>query len=302
MMGRKKGLIPVMFVFIFIFISIITLGQKVYSKGSGDETFRKLLEKGQSEEENRGSRWTGDTKNPVKEAGEIDEGIVKKDEIVKKSPEARDRVEEKIRHKRNGKNSKIVYLTFDDGPSKKITPEVLDILKKYNIKASFFVLGSSAEKNPKLLKRIREDGHAIYNHSYSHNYREIYSRPKNFISEIKRTDEIIDSIIGKNSFKKIIRFPGGSFGENRAEFRKAAADEGYVYIDWNAENGDGLKNNIPVKNLIKEVKKTAEGKGELVILMHDSNTKATTAKALPETIEYLISKGYRFSTLEDYEF
>lgn len=87
-------------------------------------------------------------------------------------------------------NNKIAYLSFDDGPSKTVTPQILKTLDKYGIKATFFVLGSMAEKNPSILKSIYSKGHSIGHHSYSHNYKYIYSSYNNFLGEINRTEKI----------------------------------------------------------------------------------------------------------------
>lgn len=194
-------------------------------------------------------------------------------------------------------NKKIAYLTFDDGPSK-ITPEILDILKKYDIKATFFVIGNLAEKNPDIIDRIYKEGHALGNHSYSHNYKYIYKNTNNFLNELKSTEKVLKEILGENFETNIIRFPGGSFGDKKASFRKVAIDNGYVYYDWNALNGDAEGHNIPKNKLFQRFKNTSNGKKELIILMHDMGSKKTTAQALPDIIEYLQQNGYEFDILK----
>ena len=100
-------------------------------------------------------------------------------------------------------NKKIAYLTFDDGPSENVTPQILDILDKNDVKATFFVLGTAiegGEKQKELLRRMDEEGHAIGNHGYSHNYKILYPNgvvdASAFISDIKRTEEIINDTLG----------------------------------------------------------------------------------------------------------
>ena len=100
-----------------------------------------------------------------------------------------------------------VYLTFDDGPDDKITPQILDILKAEGVKATFYVCGNMVEANPEVLKRIFNEGHAIGNHSYNHRYDELYKSPWSFMEQIIKTDTAIKDVIGVRPF--IIRAPGG---------------------------------------------------------------------------------------------
>lgn len=191
----------------------------------------------------------------------------------------------------NHANSKVAYLTFDDGPSRSVTPTILDILRKENVKATFFVIGKSIEKCPDLLIREKEEGHAIGNHTYSHDYNYLYSNTNNFMEDLAKNDRLIKSIIGTYN-DKLIRFPAGSFG--REVFVQAVVKEGYNYIDWNCLNGDAEGGRKTVDQLINKVKDTIKGQKALIILMHDAAYKESTAKALPVIIEYLKSQGYSF--------
>lgn len=195
-------------------------------------------------------------------------------------------------------NKKVVYLTFDDGPTRKITPKVLEVLDKYNVKATFFVLGQMAEKNPDLLKEERAKGHAIANHSYSHDYKLLYSNATNFLKDFEKSTAVINSILGDYN-GKVIRFPGGSYGSKRAPYKKVAKDAGYTFVDWNALNGDAEHQNVPASQLLARVQSSTKGKNHAVILMHDAATKSTTVEALPKVIEYLKSQGYEFGTLDE---
>lgn len=198
-------------------------------------------------------------------------------------------------YKADGK--KVAYLTFDDGPSVNNTPKILDILKQNNIKATFFVIGQNAEKNNELIKREIAEGHVVGNHTYSHNMKYIYSDPNNFINDLDKNDKILKSIIGDDYNLKLVRFPGGSFGEKLAPFRAAAKKAGYHYVDWNDLNGDAEHNNVPVSGLMNELEKYTT-QNHVVILMHDAPAKVTTEEALPKAIEFLKSKGYTFETLK----
>jgi Predicted xylanase/chitin deacetylase len=193
-----------------------------------------------------------------------------------------------------GDGTKVAYLTFDDGPTPYITSNILDILKKNEIKATFFVIGKMAERNPELLKRELSEGHIVANHTYSHNYKYIYSSTDNFLQDLKKGDEVITSIIGEHN-KTLIRFPGGSFG--RQAYKQAVEKSGYHYVDWNCLNGDAEVATGSVDRLISRFRETVQGQKELIILMHDATGKSTTVQALPEIIEYLKANGYVFKTL-----
>lgn len=196
----------------------------------------------------------------------------------------------------NKDGKKVAYLTFDDGPSTN-TPEILDTLKKYNIKATFFVIGKMANANKEMLKREKAEGHAIGNHTYSHDYKYIYGNTKNFLDDLNEGNKAISSILDGYT-TKIIRFPGGSFGNSRAPYRQAAEKAGYHYVDWNALNGDAEGVLLPVDKLITRLKSTVGNQEHVVVLMHDAPGKTTTVQALPEIIEYLKNQGYEFRTLQ----
>lgn len=198
-------------------------------------------------------------------------------------------------YKADGK--KIVYLTFDDGPSTNNTPKILDILKKYNVKATFFLIGQSAEQNKDLVKKEISGGHVVANHTYSHDMHYVYSTPEALINDLDKGNSVIKSIVGDKYNLKLIRFPGGSFGKRLAPYREAVKKAGYHYVDWNDLTGDAEHNSVPVSNLLGEVKEYAT-QNHLVVLMHDAPAKVTTVEALPQVIEYFKAKGYTFETLK----
>ncbi|MFL0198379.1 polysaccharide deacetylase family protein [Clostridium sp. WILCCON 0269] len=192
---------------------------------------------------------------------------------------------------------KVVYLTFDDGPSANNTPKILQILKNFNIKATFFLIGQNAEKNKDIVKEEASEGNVVENHTYSHNMSYIYSDPKVFISDVNKCNEVLKSILGSNYNSKLIRFPGGSFGKKLEPFREEAKRDGYRYVDWNDLTGDAEYNRVPVDKLVSNVERYANQE-HLVVLMHDAPAKVTTVQALPEVIEYFKAKGYIFETLK----
>lgn len=190
--------------------------------------------------------------------------------------------------------SKVAYLTFDDGPSNN-TDAILGILNKYNIKATFFLVGSYAERRPDLVKKEFSQGMSIGNHTYSHqiNYAE---GPENFVKDLNKCDEVLKSICGEDCYKKLARFPGGSFYNKLIPFREAAEKSGYRYVDWNDATDDAIYYNPPVPFLINSLQKYTKG-NTVVVLMHDAAPKTNTVEALPQVIEYLKSLGYIFETL-----
>ena len=199
-------------------------------------------------------------------------------------------------------NDKVVYLTFDDGPSPNITPQILDILKKYNVKATFFVVTQNAEKYPDIVKRAAQEGHSIAYHSYSHNYNYIFESLDTFREEINKSRTVLTSILGENGFVDIFRFPGGAFKNQKNEFKEVLIEENISFVNWNCLTGDTESKNPVSADLITRAKNTAAkaGSDSLVMLMHDAGAKQASADALPAIIEHLQSKGFRFDSLRRY--
>lgn len=191
---------------------------------------------------------------------------------------------------------KVAYLTFDDGPSSN-TIKILDILDKYDVKATFFVIGKSGRD--KEYKAIVDRGHTIALHSYSHNYAKVYASEKAFWNEMNKVSDKIYSVTGVRT--KILRFPGGSSNTVykkycrglMAKLKKSVPAKGYYYHDWNVSSGDASGNNISKYKIIANIKNGCKNKTTVNILMHDTGSaKRTTVEALPAIIEYLLAQGY----------
>lgn len=197
---------------------------------------------------------------------------------------------------------KAVYLTFDDGPSKTVTPLILDVLKQENVKATFFLLGSRVELNPSIVRREYEEGHYIANHGYSHVYPQIYSSIEAILDEYNKTRQAIQNAIGLEYDGHLFRFPGGSTGGKYKKIKeesKQILEENQIgYIDWNALTNDsaGAKTK---EALIENMIETVGEKTTVVILMHDAGDKILTYEVLPEMIAYLREKGYVFKNFYD---
>lgn len=195
---------------------------------------------------------------------------------------------------------KQVYLTFDDGPSKDVTPQILDILKEHDVKATFFVLGARVDLYPEITKRAFEEGHYIANHGYSHEYSKIYENKDTVFQEYVECDNSIRNAIGNPDFNSyLFRFPGGSSG-GRYEKIKAQAREhfksyGVAFTNWNCLTGDAEGKDTN-EECFQEFMNTKNGRNSLVVLMHDSNEKVQTVEALPDIIVQLKNEGYTFKT------
>ncbi|HEX3029807.1 MAG TPA: polysaccharide deacetylase family protein [Clostridia bacterium] len=199
------------------------------------------------------------------------------------------------------KIKKTAYLTFDDGPSKDVTPQILNILNKYGIKASFFVIGTECYYYPEMLIKEKNDGNTICNHTYSHNYKAIYSNIPSFEKDVKKCDNAIKSVLGDSYSPKYIRFPGGGFGKKYFPYRNTLKREGYTPVNWNIDTGDSLGKNVPAAKLIENVKNQLKNvpKGRsVIVLMHDMTGKQTTVEALPSIIAYLKAQGYTFAKFD----
>lgn len=192
-------------------------------------------------------------------------------------------------------NGKICYLTFDDGPDGTITPAMLDVLKNYGVKATFFVVGIKVDRYPNTLKRILNEGHAIGNHTYNHNYAKNNDLTA-FATELERTNQSIERITGERT--SVIRVPGGSTGTFRAQVMPGLTKLGYEYFDWNVDSRDALDRKQTATQMADRVVHDVAQHKVAIVLMHSINTP-TTLKALPAIIEGIQKKGYTFRVIGD---
>ncbi len=195
---------------------------------------------------------------------------------------------------------KVVYLTFDDGPSAN-TGEILKMLDKYNAKATFFVTGTHPEYN-KFIKQADKAGHTIGLHTFSHDYADLYSSKEAYFDDLKKVSDMVEDVTGKKSM--VIRFPGGSSNmisaqytpEIMTELTKEVRDKGYQYFDWNVDSTDESGNNVPVSQIVANA--TASDEQYINILMHDTDAKDTTVEALEQIIKHYKDEGYVFLGLD----
>lgn len=197
---------------------------------------------------------------------------------------------------------KTCYLTFDDGPTEENTEEVLDILKKYDVKATFFVIYRDSASEKALYKRIVDEGHTIAVHSASHKYNKIYTSVDAYLADFEKLSNHIESITGVKP--TIFRFPGGSVNSYNMDIYQELIAEmirrGYVYYDWNVSSGDTSTSHGDVstitENVLNGCKKDSNDK---IVLLHDGIGHSNTVQALPTIIEGLIEQGYTFSALDN---
>lgn len=192
---------------------------------------------------------------------------------------------------------RVIYLTFDDGPGP-FTDQLLDILKEYGVKATFFVTDSGEEE---ILRRIVEEGHSIGIHTMTHNYREIYASPEAFFEDLLGMQKIIFEATGVKT--RLMRFPGGSsntvssFNEGiMTLLTQAVEDAGFCYFDWNVDSNDagGARK---TKTVLKNIKEGVSGQELSVVLQHDIH--GYSVNAVEKLIVWAKKNGYIFLPLQE---
>ena len=190
------------------------------------------------------------------------------------------------------KEEKNIYLTFDDGPTPKITEWVLDTLKQYNAQATFFCIGKNIEQNPAILKKIIDNGHAIGNHTYEH-LNGWKSKKKDYLNSVLKTEKIISKFVQTPS-KKLFRPP---YGRIRITQTNELSKNNYKVIMWSVLSGDfdhAISNEKCLLNVINN-----SNNGDIIVF-HDSEKAFEKLQVvLPKTLEFLSEKGYNFKKIEN---
>lgn len=193
--------------------------------------------------------------------------------------------------------SGVVYLTFDDGPSPR-TDEILSTLAWEEVKATFFVVGQTKEENLQRMRDIVDQGHTIAMHSYSHNYKKIYTSVEAFLDDMYQIFVQIRDTTGVTP--SFFRFPGGSVNAyNYGIYQDIMAEmlrRGFVPCDWNMSAQDATKTPLAPEKIVSNILNSA-GRSRGVVLMHDSAARTTTAQALPEIIRQLRERGFQLDRL-----
>ncbi len=184
---------------------------------------------------------------------------------------------------------KVIALTFDDGPWSGSTAKVLDILKKNNIKGTFFIIGQMLKQHPELGQRIVTEGHVIANHTWTHSYH--FMNPQVAAYEVESTSDLIYKTTGVKT--TLFRPPGGIMNNGVAAY---ARNQKYTIVMWSADSVDYSR--PPISRLIRNV--TKESKPGGIVLMHDGGgNRSNTVQALPQIIDYFRKQDYKFVTIPE---
>lgn len=204
---------------------------------------------------------------------------------------------EKVNDESDNIGPKTIYLTFDDGPGGKVTNDVLDTLKKEDVKATFFVVGSEIKGQEDILLRMKDEGHSIGLHSYSHDRNKLYCNNSGFINEMIKCQDEIYKVTGEKY--NILRFP---FGCNNRSYKlknslvEEIHNNNLKIYDWTLDSEDGANYNSAPSTIAK---KAYSSKNNIVLLMHCGFINKNSAKALPSVIKYYKDKGYEFKTINE---
>lgn len=277
-----------------LFGKVNNLEQKLTAVSNQLSEVTDLLSKQQEQENGNGrlSEANGDIPDTqvvesLKQNGPDDGATDVQDTVSGGDHEEKAAHEEEIAHKEEAAHK--VYLTFDDGPGI-YTMEILDILDRYDVKATFFVVGKEDEHSQELLTRIVESGHTLGMHSYSHVYKDIYNSVEDFSADFHKLQDYLYEVTGVMS--SYYRFPGGSSNTvtdiNIVEFADYLEMQGVEYYDWNISSGDSSSNRLRADTIVNNCIKDIMKRDVSIILMHDAAGKGTTVDALPLIIEYIL--------------
>lgn len=191
----------------------------------------------------------------------------------------------------------VVYLTFDDGPSR-LTQQYLDILKKHDIPATFFLIGQQVEEMPEVVERELKEGHEVGVHTYTHESCDIYQSCEAYYEDVHKVKDLLEEKFRYQP--KLWRFPWGSANcyirSYKEEIVERLHEEKMEFADWNVSAEDSV-GHPGVESILANVKKDAFRVQDPVVLMHDSGSNRATLDSLEAVITMFEEKGYRFQTL-----
>ena len=304
---RKRILMASIFsVCLLLSITVIGIAQnnsklvELFSKVNGNEL----------EEEIKGNTTTEDLVNDTNDTDNLDNDTTDKNDLINDTNDKDDLVndindndEKETKPNEDNtsdKKKKKVYLTFDDGPSV-ITEQLLDLLNKYDAKATFFVTGDDSEFAKRMYKRIVDEGHTLAMHSYSHNYKTLYLSKESFVNDYKKISELLYETTGVHP--KYYRFPGGSSNTVSALGMRTFIDildkEGIEYFDWNISSEDAIGRKITVDEIYHNVCDNLQYYSVPVVLMHDLKTKQTTLDAMPKILDYIYNNDMVAAAIDE---
>lgn len=236
--------------------------------------------------------------NRINNKGETETGKLREEDAVSKT-EAYPYLYAKGTVTEQELPEKVVFLTFDDGPSRN-TVKILDTLAEYNVSATFFVIGENlTEDGVAIAKRALEEGHMLGMHTETHSYEKIYSTVDSFLADYDKLASRFVEEFGE--CPAIFRFPGGSYSAYinpiKEDLKKELERRGFIGYDWNVSGEDSV-GTPTAASIKKNIFSSIEGQTQPIILLHDSPCSNLTAEVLPEILEKLIAEGYEFRTLQ----
>lgn len=190
---------------------------------------------------------------------------------------------------------KVVYLTFDDAPGGEVTKKTLDILKEENVPATFFIIGNQVKGQEDIILRMKNEGHSIGLHSFTHERSKLYGCSSDFINEMKQVQKALYDVTGENYY--ILRFP---FGTNNSTYRltnemvNSVHSNNFKIYDWTQDTLDGANPNSSPDTILNRAIST---KDNVVVLMHNAPANKNTSQAIKGIIKYYKSQGYTFEKI-----
>ncbi|WP_213581874.1 polysaccharide deacetylase family protein [Paenibacillus sp. J2TS4] len=188
---------------------------------------------------------------------------------------------------------KVIALTFDDGPNPVQTAQILDLLKQYDARATFFVVGRRMEKFPDLARREVAEGHELANHTYSHRYFKKSTPIDQIRQEIVKNQQLITSITGQKPH--LFRPPGGFYNDNVV---KASRDAGYLTVLWSWHQDTKDWSSPGVNKIVRKVLDNARN-GDIVLFHDHVERNPQTVEALKQILPELKQRGFRFVTVSE---
>ena len=194
---------------------------------------------------------------------------------------------------------KVVFLTFDDGPSEN-TGELLDMLNEYDAKGTFFTTLHDNDNAKAMYRRITNEGHTLANHTSSHDY-SLYNNPDAFLADVDELDQYQKTITGLAETSHVFRFPGGSMNSTEACVQ-GLVNQGWNYSDWNVSSGDGCAD-PPSSDVIAQMIIDGCRENDVSVVLSHAELKESSREAMPIVIETLQQEGYTFLNMEaDYSY
>lgn len=199
-------------------------------------------------------------------------------------------------------DEKVIYLTFDDGPSPN-TLKILDILNQENVKASFFVIGNQVEIYKDVLKKIEESGMCILPHTNTHNYRQIYKTSLDYFNDLNICKDKIKNVVTREPIN-FVRFPGGVNNELLKdnvlnEIREKFLDDKCYFIEWNVYGLDAERVPQNSETIFSSTISQLNNKSKAIVLLHDGYGNINTVNSIRDIIVKAKELGYKFKTLEE---